>query len=168
MALIWFCSSIRITNPKVESRLMQFSPKLKNSWPAKTLEELENQTWKYPEFDSYLLRTCYELRKKSLQQFTVEDIRILVGQNIGLKYLVPIAISVLQENILAEGDFYEGDLLKSSLTIQEEYWQDDYQNWKQLNELFLRNTEMLESCETSKNIRKGWFDSYREFSQIHE
>ena len=147
---------------------MQFSPKLKNSWPAKTLEELENQTWKYPEFDSYLLRACYVLRKKSLQQFTVEDIRILVGQNIGLKYLVPIAISVLQENILAEGDLYEGDLLKNLLTIQKEYWQGDYQGWKQLNELFLRNMEMLESCETSKNIRKGWFDSYREFLQIHE
>lgn len=35
----------------------------------------------------------------------------MIGQSIGLKYLVPKALEHLQENPLAAGDFFEGDLL---------------------------------------------------------
>lgn len=37
----------------------------------------------------------------------------MIGQEIALPYLIPLAIDVLQQEPLAEGDFYRGDLLAS-------------------------------------------------------
>ncbi len=76
-----------------------------------TLEELENDVWPEPDCESYLVTTCHRLRRKPLDEFTIEDLRIMIGQNIGLQYLVPLAIPRLKQKPLAEGDFFEGDLL---------------------------------------------------------
>src|SRR5262245_41729932 len=38
-----------------------------------TSDELDPPAWGPPEYDSYLVRTCHELRKKPLSQFTIED-----------------------------------------------------------------------------------------------
>ncbi|MFQ6552661.1 contact-dependent growth inhibition system immunity protein [Aestuariibius insulae] len=77
----------------------------------KTLEELEGEIWPEPGFKSYLTTTCYQLRKKKLAEFTVEDLRIMLGQSIGARHLLPKALIVLKENPFADGDFFEGDLL---------------------------------------------------------
>ncbi|MGF7056845.1 hypothetical protein HNR33_000512 [Brassicibacter mesophilus] len=46
----------------------------------------------------------------------------MVGQELGLEYLIQLAIEVLEQNNLAERDFYAGDLLKSVLSINKDYW----------------------------------------------
>ena len=46
----------------------------------------------------------------------------MIGQGFGLNYLVPLAIDQLKINILAEGDYYPGDLLKNVLTIPQDFW----------------------------------------------
>ena len=46
----------------------------------------------------------------------------MIGQNIGLDYLMPIAIEQLQRNPLAAGDFYPGDLLEKVLQVQADFW----------------------------------------------
>ncbi len=46
----------------------------------------------------------------------------MISQDIGTKFLVPLAIEILSKNPLVEGDFYEGDLLKSVLTVKPEFW----------------------------------------------
>ena len=66
--------------------------KFENNWKHKTLENLENSNWGEPKFDSHLVITCHKLRKKQLKDFEIEDLRIMIGQNIGLKFLIPIAI----------------------------------------------------------------------------
>ena len=78
-----------------------------------TLEELESEIWPEPGFNSYLATTCHRLRKKKLADFTVEDLRIMLGQSIGARYLLPKALKVLKENPFADGDFFEGDLLSA-------------------------------------------------------
>ncbi|HEY4384219.1 MAG TPA: contact-dependent growth inhibition system immunity protein [Ktedonobacteraceae bacterium] len=45
---------------------------------SKTLQELEGQDWGEPNFPSYLVRTCHALRRKPLRDFTVEDLRIIL------------------------------------------------------------------------------------------
>lgn len=85
---------------------------------GKTLEQIENEIWDEPEYDSYLVTTCHKLRKKPIDQFTVEDLRIMISQNIGLNHLLPLAVDVLRENPIAEGDFYQGDLLKAVIGCQ--------------------------------------------------
>ncbi|UWR13794.1 contact-dependent growth inhibition system immunity protein [Sulfitobacter sp. M368] len=76
-----------------------------------TLEQLESQVWPEPDFNSRLVTTCHQLRKKRLGDFSVEDLRIMLGQSIGAKYLLPRAVEILRNNPFAEGDFFEGDLL---------------------------------------------------------
>ena len=87
----------------------------------KTLENLEKDFWGKPDHDSHLVRTCHQLRKKPLKDFKIEDMRIMIGQNIGLKFLIPLALEKLRQDILSEGDYYIGDLLKAVLTSETEF-----------------------------------------------
>jgi hypothetical protein len=80
---------------------------------GETLEQLEGCIWSAADNESYLISTVHRLRKKSLADFTVEDLRIMIGQGVGLPHLLPLAVSVLEREPLAEGDFYPGDLLSS-------------------------------------------------------
>ena len=82
---------------------------------GKTLEELEGEDWGKPEFKSNLVITTHRLRKKPIDEFTNEDLRIMLGQGFGLPYLLPLALKVLEKNPLADGDLYEGDLLQNTL-----------------------------------------------------
>jgi hypothetical protein len=91
---------------------------------TKTLEQLENSDWSEPEYDSYLVTTMYRLRRKPINEFTVEDLRIMIGQHICLRYLIPLAIERLSEDPLVAGDFYRGDLLKNVLSIQPDFWRE--------------------------------------------
>ena len=90
---------------------------------AQTLEQLEGACWPEPTFDSYLVSTCHRLRKKPLREFTTEDLRIMIGQGIGLPYLIPLALEKLVEDPFAGGDFYPGDLLHSVLKVSPRFWQ---------------------------------------------
>ncbi len=87
-----------------------------------TLEELENVVWPESGIDSHLVVTCHQLRKKQIEHFTTEDFRIMIGQNIGLHFLVPRAMEVLEQNPLADGDFYSGDLLKNLISVESSFF----------------------------------------------
>ncbi|MEH0510608.1 MULTISPECIES: contact-dependent growth inhibition system immunity protein [unclassified Streptomyces] len=77
-----------------------------------SLDELERARWPAPLADeTRLVTTAHALRRRPIGELTVEDMRLLVGQDIGLPYLLPLALDVLRENPMAEGDMYEGDLL---------------------------------------------------------
>jgi hypothetical protein len=100
---------------------------LKAPRPSQTLAELEGP-WPAPQLDDTgLVKTCHELRSKPIRAFSTEDLRIMVGQRIGLRFLVPIALDVLEQDPLAEGDFYPGDLLLAVLGIPSEFWQAEWQ-----------------------------------------
>ena len=139
-----------------------------NNWKNKSLENLEKDYWNEPADASYLVSTCHKLRKKQLKDYEIEDLRIMIGQNIGLNYLIPIVIDQLNSDILAEGDFYKGDLLKNVLTSEIEYWKRDKKNWVIVCEIFKANEIKLKEFETTWEIRKGWFDSFKEFKKIND
>ena len=109
--------------------------KLENNWKSKTLEHLEKEIWKDSEFESYIIKSVHDLRKLPLEKFTAEDLRIMIGQNVGLNYLIPLALEVLTENLWAEGDYYEGDLLNSALNINADFWISNKNYWLKLNDL---------------------------------
>jgi len=89
----------------------------------KSLQDLEKQDYGNPDPDSsFLVRHCIQLTKIPINNFTIEDLRIMISQNFGLTYLVPLAIEKLKKDILAEGDFYPGDLLKSVASIESDFW----------------------------------------------
>jgi hypothetical protein len=95
---------------------------LENNWRHKSLENLEKDEWKIFDSDSRLVRRTKELRKIPLDNFTVEDLRLMIGQGFNLDYLIPLAIEKLTENILAEGDLYKGDLLQAVINSRQDYW----------------------------------------------
>jgi hypothetical protein len=98
-----------------------------------SLEILEKDFWKKPdEWYSFLEEACHSYRKIPIEQLSIEQLRLLIGQNIGLNYLLPIAFEKLKANILAEGDCYEGDLLESILGLKNAFWlsqSNDYQRF---------------------------------------
>ena len=90
---------------------------------SKSLEQLEKDYWREPqEYPTTVVKRSYEYRKKPLTDLTIEEIRLLISQSIGLEHLVPLALEKLDENILAEGDFYEGDLLVALSNVPTEFW----------------------------------------------
>jgi hypothetical protein len=90
--------------------------------PSTTLDELDPPAWGEPTFDSHLVKTCHALRRKPLHEFSVEDLRIMIGQRIGLRWLIPLALEALEAEPLAEGDFYPGDLLGAVLSVGPDLW----------------------------------------------
>ena len=89
---------------------------------ARSLTELENNDWGEPSSDPNLVTTIHQLRLKPIGKFTIEDLRITIGQNIGLLFLVPLALSHLKHEPLAEGNMYQGDLLTSVLRVDDAFW----------------------------------------------
>ncbi|WP_327333116.1 contact-dependent growth inhibition system immunity protein [Streptomyces anulatus] len=89
----------------------------------RSLEELERDRWPAPTVDdTRLVTTAHALRRRPIGELTVEDMRLLIGQDIGLPYLLPLAVEVLRENPMAEGHMYEGDLLSAVLTRNPSVW----------------------------------------------
>jgi hypothetical protein len=90
-----------------------------------TLDSVDPPAWGPPSPDAAdLTRLYHELRTKPLRDFTVEDLRIMIGQQIGLKRLVPLALERLQPDLRAtEGDYPLGDLLASVLRADVALWE---------------------------------------------
>ncbi|MFE3942301.1 contact-dependent growth inhibition system immunity protein [Streptomyces sp. NPDC059118] len=92
---------------------------------TRSLEELERDRWSVPPADATrLVRTVYGLRRQPIGELTIEDLRLLIRQDVGLPYLLPVAMEALRDNPMAEGDMYEGDLLSAVLTRSPVMWSD--------------------------------------------
>nr|WP_199038412.1 contact-dependent growth inhibition system immunity protein [Dyella sp. ASV24] len=91
----------------------------------KNLTQLEGKDWGHSSSESYIERGCHELRYKPLADMDVEDLRLLIGQNIGLRYLMPIAFDVLRQNPLTEGMHYPGDLLSAALRTEPGFYDEN-------------------------------------------
>jgi len=88
-----------------------------------TLEQIEDRSWGDPPADATrLIKTVYELRRKPVGTMDAEDLRLLVLQQESIDVLVPITLTYLEQNPLAEGDCYPGDLLTAVLKIPQAYW----------------------------------------------
>lgn len=72
----------------------------------------------------------------------IEDLRIMIAQNFSLAYLIPLAIEKLKENVLAEGDFYPGDLLEAVTKIDDGFWIENANYKRELEAIILKNRTM--------------------------
>ncbi|PTX18272.1 hypothetical protein C8N40_10671 [Pontibacter mucosus] len=91
----------------------------------------------------------------------------MIGQNIGLRYLIPLALDKLDENILADGDLYDGDLLQVVLKSDKEYWKAERENWKRMCGIFNRDISLLESHYNARSIKEEWFSTFADFKKIN-
>ena len=88
----------------------------------KSIEQLKGDVWKDFDPPQNLEERVHHYRKIPIAKLTVEELRLLIGQNEGLEYLIPVSLEILRMNILAEGDMYKGDLLSAVLTAEEKFW----------------------------------------------
>jgi hypothetical protein len=102
---------------------------------SKSLDELDPPAWKDSGVASSLVATCHQLRRKPIGEFSTEDLRIMIGQSIGLRWLVPLALELIKEHPLAEGDFYPGDLLNSVLRVESDFWDREWEWRKEVEDV---------------------------------
>ena len=97
-------------------------PRKARTIAGQTLDELEGVEWGPPTYDSGLVTNVHRLRRVPLNQFRLEDLRLMIGQQVGVDYLVPRALDHLEAHPLASGDMYPGDVLAAVARLPDGYW----------------------------------------------
>ncbi len=133
--------------------------KTKNSWRHQSLETLENHYWgDSATAPTNLVKRCIELSKVPVDNFTLGDLRVMIGQKFGLQYLIPLAIEKLQGNIFIDTELYEGDLLESVLKIDTSFWDNNKNYWIELSNLIKnKRQEIIEMEIVSTNFDNSKF-----------
>jgi hypothetical protein len=108
---------------------------------------LEQQDRGEPPYDSYLVQTVHRLHRKPLNEFTIEDLRIMIGQGVGLPYLIPMAVERLEADPLAAGDFYPGALLSAVLRTDVIFWQNHPDSHQRARRILARVRDALLSLD---------------------
>lgn len=155
---------ISATLIKAEQEVKKRIKNMKKPLKELSIQEIENDYWKDIEYPTALIRKCYELRKKTIGQLDVNDLRVLISQSIGLNIVIPIALETLNDQILSEGDYYPGDLLHSVLGVPKEFWLENEDFAKQLVQIFLSGKdEVINSTEVTKDIKEELLKKFELF-----
>ena len=118
--------------------------KPENNWKYKSLFNLgENYRDDRGEELTRLTARCAELLKIPLNEYSIEDLRLMIGQDLGLPYLMPLAIEKLTNDLFVEGDMYEGDLLANVLKIDNAFWKQNPDLWVKLNKLIVKSRDTI-------------------------
>jgi hypothetical protein len=118
--------------------------KFENNWRQKSIESLEKENWgDVDPAQSGLVQRVLKLRKLPLDKFTIDDIRCMIGQQTGLPWLLELALEILEKNLFAEGDYYEGDLLNAILQIKPANWRFHKKYWVEFDKLISNRLEEL-------------------------
>lgn len=117
----------------------------------KSLQQLEKEFPNeiLPEDKLPLLPREKDFSKILLKDFNNENLRFMINQGLGWKFLVPIAIEVLQENPFAEGGY--GNLLGSVLNVKDKFWQNNPSLYQKVEEI-LQNGESIETEEAKTTL----------------
>lgn len=126
------------------------NPTLENNWRQKSIENLEKQNFGNPtNAPTSMVQRCLELCKVPLDKFTVEDLRLMIGQGFSLRHLIPLAIEKIKDHLLVEGNLFPGDLLKNVLLVDAKFWTHHKQLWQEVNELIKNRRKELEANKLS-------------------
>ena len=113
----------------------------------KSIEELENDYWGEPTFGSYVVTTCHKARQMPIRLLSNEEIRCLIGQKIGLRYLLPIAVDILKSEPMIDVTYFEGDLLLALLRLELSDWENNPVELKEFITVLKDNCAQIEMCE---------------------
>jgi hypothetical protein len=134
----------------------------------KSISELEGWKWKGAipgEDDSYVVKHYFSLHAKPIAEMNLSDIRFLIGQNVGLKYLVPIALDSLRKELFIETEYYPGDLFYSLLSINNEpnFWSLNSDLKGDLISIYNEQKKIIGSLDVSEEDITKIKQAYKEF-----
>ncbi len=89
---------------------------------SKSIEELSGYYWFAPEFESNVVLKSHAMRRKPLAELTRDDIRMGVMQQIGVSYLVPVALEVVERDPYAESQAFPAEITVALLNVPTEFW----------------------------------------------
>lgn len=124
---------------------------------SKSIAELENIECADCGIDSYVVRTSLNALKKPLNQLSIEEIRLLITQKIGVKYLLPVAVNSLEDDLFQEVTYYDGDLLNAVLNLPMSFWNDNKNEYEKMRVLIKKNYLKIQSAEfIDKKFLVNW------------
>ncbi|MFJ8195416.1 contact-dependent growth inhibition system immunity protein [Streptomyces sp. NPDC096152] len=94
---------------------------------GKSLEQLEGRCWPDPpEETTSLVRSVHALRRRPIGALQSHELARLIGQSVGLPWLLPLAVEILRDTApdRAAGGFYDDDLLYAVVTVSPEVWKE--------------------------------------------
>jgi len=98
----------------------------RSGWALKkSLSQLEGDWGSAPSAAPAFVKRIYELRDMPIEKLTPMDIRVIINQDVGLKYLLPIAFDILDKNLLLESEHYNGDLFAAVLRVKQGEYRND-------------------------------------------
>jgi hypothetical protein len=130
-------------------------------WPEQTLTQLEGDDWGEPDYPSYVVTNSHRLRHKPLREFTAEDLRFMLGQQISLPTLMPMALDVLEVEPFAGGDMSHGALLGMALQVDPQFWRDHPRLWYRMRVVLVDVHAMRELLDQELLPAAAAFESHR-------
>ena len=92
----------------------------------RSLDDIESADWgDAPSDASTMVARIHELRRIPIGRLSADDVRLLIGQKVGVHALLPIAVEHLSREPLLAATFYPGDLLRAVLRIPKAYWEQE-------------------------------------------
>lgn len=117
-------------------------------------------------YSSSIQLRSYKLYTTRISDYTTDDVRFMIIQQLGLKYLVPIALNYLKEDLLLETGYYEGDLLHSVLIIPKKFWEKNLILYSEVYKILLASRDVLTKLDPYYDADKKLIKDYNSFLQV--
>lgn len=118
---------------------------------------------------SSIQKRIIRLYNKAIDEYTLGDLRFMIGQELGLDYLVDIAFNHLKENVFLDSEYYEGDLLSNILQLPPEFWETHPTEKNTLLGLLNTNSDTIQeqdlSLDTNRKIKRLAKDFIEKYSE---
>jgi len=129
---------------------------LENNWRQKSIENLEKDFWgQSPRDATPLVDKVHRLRTIQIEKLEPGDIRLLIGQKVGLRFLIPVALEILRDDLFIDTDFYNGDLMQNVMQVDTDFWDANKELKEQLDGLLKSY-----SNEDRANFKRGKFEEW--------
>ena len=86
-----------------------------------TLNQLEGPTWADPPLHPLVDKGVRKLGSVPLRELTGEDFALLIQYRRALNTAVPLAITLIEEDLFAQGIF-DGDVLRELVSLGDTFW----------------------------------------------
>ena len=81
-----------------------------------------------------------------LDDFTQKELRLMISQNIGNEFLVPLALEALENNLFLKAEHRPGDLLEAVCSVESNFWEGNEKLYKELMSMIKKSETILKNA----------------------